>query len=222
MVADPPNIVAESRPQRGRPRDPSKRQALVDAARALFIAHGFDPVTIDQVIAAARVSRATFYGYFHDKGALLEAMCSAESKRIGVDDFPDEAVAEDVVGSLATYGERLLGFLVDPEMLALERLIASVSRDYPDLGRRMFAAGPGRGRDTVKRIIGAAQERGLVGACDLDEAAADLSGLWQGMLRVELNFGERDAPGPQELRGRAERGVAQFLKLYGPASPSRN
>lgn len=50
--------------RRGRPRDPAKREALLEAARKLFLELGADAVTVDQVIAGAKVSRATYYNNF--------------------------------------------------------------------------------------------------------------------------------------------------------------
>ena len=47
------------------------RQGLYDAAVALFLARGFDAVTIDEICRAADVARATFFLHFPTKDALL-------------------------------------------------------------------------------------------------------------------------------------------------------
>jgi len=47
------------------------RAAIRQAANALFLEHGVDDTTVDAICAAARVSKGTFYLYFHRKEDLL-------------------------------------------------------------------------------------------------------------------------------------------------------
>jgi len=47
------------------------REATLQAAAALFRAHGYEATTMDQVAAAARVSRRTVFRYFPTKDALV-------------------------------------------------------------------------------------------------------------------------------------------------------
>jgi len=50
----------------------STRATILDAAEHLFGEHGFRKTTLDDVAAAARVSRPLVYRYFGDKSALFE------------------------------------------------------------------------------------------------------------------------------------------------------
>lgn len=46
------------------------REALVEAADALFVEHGFEGTTVDQIAERAGVSRRTFFRYFSSKEAI--------------------------------------------------------------------------------------------------------------------------------------------------------
>lgn len=50
------------------------RQRIQAAARQLFLSQGFADTTLDQVAAAAEISRASLFNYFPGKPALLESL----------------------------------------------------------------------------------------------------------------------------------------------------
>ncbi len=62
---------------RGGARDTNRRErskALADAALRLFLERGIESVTIDDITRETGVAKGTFYRYFADKGALVEAL----------------------------------------------------------------------------------------------------------------------------------------------------
>ena len=69
------NVITESasRLERKRTRN---RDAFVAAARALFAGRGFEATTIAENAEAAELGFGTFYRYFPDKEAVLEAVLS--------------------------------------------------------------------------------------------------------------------------------------------------
>ena len=81
--------------QRGRPRS-SSREALEEAATELFLEHGYQHTTVDDIAARAGVSRATFFNYFPTKSAVLW---------VGVDRALDEL--ERVLGTGASLAQSL-------------------------------------------------------------------------------------------------------------------
>ncbi|WP_439532080.1 TetR/AcrR family transcriptional regulator [Polymorphobacter sp.] len=56
-------------------RSHETRQRLIDAARAGFMAQGYDATGTANILRAAGVQRGTLYHHFADKAALLEAVC---------------------------------------------------------------------------------------------------------------------------------------------------
>lgn len=51
-----------------------RREELLDCAQTLFLDRGYDHASLNEVIAAAGVSKGAFYHYFASKEALLEAL----------------------------------------------------------------------------------------------------------------------------------------------------
>ena len=199
---------------RGRPRDPAKRNALLQAARALFLRDGVGGVTMDQIVATSGVARATLYSNFQDKAAILEAVIARESERIVSDDWVGEGLSAGLRPALVDFGRRLVTFLADPEMLDCERLVSQAAKRTPEHGHRFYVAGPGRALAILTRLITAGQEVGDIRSCDPKRAASDLMGLWQGFWRTEVAFAERPPLVVEEIEEIAAHGVEQFLSLY--------
>jgi AcrR family transcriptional regulator len=64
--------MAIATPQRGRPRDPQRRQAILDAALALVAELGYDRTTVDAIASRAGVSKPTLYRRWrHGKPELI-------------------------------------------------------------------------------------------------------------------------------------------------------
>ena len=198
----------------GRPRNPAKRAALLSAARALFLERGSATVTLDQVLARAGVSRATLYSNFGDKGELLAAVIAAEADRFLAEEWAQHTSDQPIEPTLIRFGDSLLAFIAEADTFAFERLIAQAALADPEHGTRFFAAGPGRARGILVAIIRAAQDRLELEQCDAEQAANDLFGLWQGMWRLEVQYGQRAGANRAELDRLARHGVRQFLRLY--------
>lgn len=203
---------------RGRPRDPAKRTALLDAARALFLRHGVDAVTVDQVIAEARVSRATYYGNFADRFELLVAVIARESERIVPAETEELLERVPLREALIAYGDRIMRFLADPDTVSLGPLILHVRNIQPELATSFFNAGPRRVWDVLERILQIGQTRGELRAIDTADAVNDLIGLWQGSWSTEILYGYRAPPDEQEVLQRSRHAVDFFLRANGAAS----
>jgi TetR/AcrR family transcriptional repressor of mexJK operon len=116
--------VAEDKAKRapGRPSDPSKREALLEAARELLLEKGPD-VPMDAIALKAGVSKATLYARFTDRKALVEAVLRRESDRAITDEQVAESLSMDLEPALIAYGLRYLAFINDGQISGWDRLI---------------------------------------------------------------------------------------------------
>ena len=89
----------------GTGEDSAKRRQIVEGARQMFLAHGFDAASMADIAKAAGVSKGTLYVYFKDKEELFGATARLDYKRgypvtFNHDTQTDTAirVAQDVAG----------------------------------------------------------------------------------------------------------------------------
>jgi TetR/AcrR family transcriptional repressor of mexJK operon len=198
---------------RGRPRNLENRSALLAAGKALLLDHGFG-VKVDTIAAKAGVAKATFYNYFADKEAFVEAVLLNESDRTITDEQFDAASEKPLREALTEFGVRYLAFANERQLIKWDRLIASTNDVYPELAERMFAAGPGRGYNLLTRILVHGMEAGQLRSCDPAQAAGDIVGLWHGLVVLQINLRARAPMSDEEIVQRARRGVELFFQLY--------
>lgn len=82
-----------------------KRRALLDAAYELFLERGTAKTSVEDITSRAKVAKGTFYLYFQDKGAVMQALlgrvsyqllnnaCEAVERQTGLETFPDKMVS---------------------------------------------------------------------------------------------------------------------------------
>ena len=82
--------------------DSAKRRQIVEGARTVFRALGFDAASMGEIAKAAGVSKGTLYVYFKDKDELFQAIVDKECvfQAEGVFDF--DVANPDIAGTSAS------------------------------------------------------------------------------------------------------------------------
>jgi AcrR family transcriptional regulator len=62
-------------------RAEKKRAQILDGARAVFLAEGFDGASMEAIAHAAGVSKGTLYSYFKGKDELFTSLIAAYQNR---------------------------------------------------------------------------------------------------------------------------------------------
>jgi AcrR family transcriptional regulator len=154
MQADP--ITSATRPRRGgRPAakdagDVDRR--ILDAAASLFRRLGFDATSCDQVVAQAGAGKASLYARYANKEALFTAVVHdhvehslAPAGDISLD-LPLAARLQAVGHSLATHS-------LQPDVVALMRVVLATANRLPDLARLADQIGRDRAVERVAATI---------------------------------------------------------------------
>lgn len=203
----------EPKKRLGRPPDPGKVDALLDAGWDLFLARGYATVTMEAIAAEAAVSRVTLYKYFPDKTALFAAAVQRATQRIeaeqrGREDVPDGPLRE----RLERFGLGLMTFLGSPTAVSFYSVLSGELRHHPEVARAFFDHGPQRSIGNLAAILVEAARRGEVEIASPEAAAEMLIGIWQGMSNYRLALALDVDLYHAGLADRVREGVELFLR----------
>lgn len=129
----------EATRKRGRPtavERVERRSQILDAALPVFLEHGFGQATVDELAAAARVSKRTIYSYFGDKAGVFAAMVQILATTVS-----SSAPDDDTLLTLAT---RIVYRLNSAELVGLHRLVIAESMRFPELASALHDNGDRR------------------------------------------------------------------------------
>jgi TetR/AcrR family transcriptional repressor of mexJK operon len=210
MTVDP------TRRGRGRPRDLEKRQAILDAANALFLERGIAATSIEAVAERAAVSKMTVYGHFEDKPALLTAVFERTIETIRLPSLSPGSDLTSSVERLIEFGERLVSFLTRPEIVRTGRLMAASADEYPGLAAAFYAAGPGAMLKKVAAFLKSLAERGLLSIKDPDLVAEQLIASWLGMSQLRQNLGVTGPPSGEVIAKRVGNATEMMVRAWSP------
>jgi TetR/AcrR family transcriptional repressor of mexJK operon len=207
-------------PRADDPRVVRTREAVLTAARQLFLRNGYAGTTMDEIAAVAGLTKRTVYNNYGDKDALFVQVVAgvtafADEFAAGLrGQFADMTTAADVRSSLEDIGRRLALRIVHADVVAIRRLLIGEARTFPELAKDYFDRAPGQ----VLRVLasGFAQltRSGLLRVKDSRSAAAQFAYLVAGepLDRAVLTGA---IPGEKQVVACAREGVETFLARYG-------
>lgn len=196
----------------------------MEAATALFLRDGYRNTSMDQVAADAAVSKQTVYKQFADKERLFRDIVlgvTSRSEAIITDmtsvlHSTEVASQDDLRTVLFGLARRYLDGVLQPNVLALRRLIITEAERFPDLAQTYFDQGPARAIETVASALQTFTGRGLLAAKDPRLAAAHFAYLVLAIPQDRAMFRPRERPSAAERDRLASEAVRIFLAAYAP------
>jgi len=201
-------------------RTEARRAAILEAARKLFLEHGFERTSMSELARVLGGSKATIYGYFSSKEVLFVAATELEGGRML------QALLEDLHQreglplrqALLAFGEALVRFMDSgPAVAAYRMVMAEAGRT--DVGRMLYEQGPKRGMQQVAMLLRQAIRRGELTATDMDTdtAALHLHGLLTSELLPRMFDRHAKPLADAQVKALVQRAVDVFLRGYGAA-----
>ena len=194
----------------------SKPQAVMAAAKAMFIERGYAATSMDDIAKRAKVGKATVYEHFQSKEELFAAFVNSECKGHAALVRTLDAAEGDLRARLTNFAKALLDVVIRPEMIAIYRAVIAETVRAPELGTTFYETGPLRVRASLVPVLAEAARRGEIEADDLERAAVDLISLVRADLYLRALFAIPTLPGQLEKDRLASVAVERFLKAYAP------
>lgn len=125
------------------PKGLKRRQAIIEAAKAVFIENGYANTTISMIIERSGGSRTSLYDNFTNKEGLLANVIEYMVAEIFLQ-MESHEYENNIEGVLSYYGERFLRAVLDPQAIGLVRLVFAETTNHPEIGIQFMKQGPSK------------------------------------------------------------------------------
>jgi AcrR family transcriptional regulator len=194
--------------------DSAKRRQIVQGAREIFLARGFDAASMSDIARAAGVSKGTLYVYFENKEQLFEAIVHEECLVHAEGAFDFDHGNHDVEAVLTRLGSAYLGFLCTAEKASALRTVAAIADRMPEIGRVFYETGPAVGIAKLAAYLKAQNEAGVLAVDDCTVAAAQFLDSSKSTLFMPVLFNFGGAPQAEAISHVVGMAVRTFMRAY--------
>jgi len=185
--------------------------AIRDAAATLFLEKGYQGTSMDDIAAAAQVSKQTIYTHFANKQELFADLVLGNADR--VEGFiAGLSVGPDVEEGLVKIARDYVRFVSRPDVIRLRRLVIAEAGRFPELARAYYERVPMRVIAAFARLFTVLTHDGQLHVEDANTAAEHF--VWLA-LGVPLDRGMFISPTQHDdLNHIADSAVRVFLSAY--------
>ncbi|PTQ89045.1 TetR/AcrR family transcriptional regulator [Agitococcus lubricus] len=195
-------------------RGEQRRDAFLQAARAIFLEKGYAGTSIDEVVQRTGGSKASVYKYFGSKEGLFAAMfaerCQAFLAQL---EIPND-VSDDLEQTLTHFAQRVLSASVDAERIAMIRALASEAARFPDLAHMAYNTGPKYGLGLLADFLERHHHAGVIDCPHPHIAAIQFMEMIKGHVQWRALLGLSPFPEHIDRDDYVKDAVRTFLRGY--------
>ena len=195
--------------------------AIRDAAARLFLENGYQATSMDDIAAAAHISKQTIYTHFPGTEQLFADLVLGNAERVEAfvetlrATFDKAGNLEDGLREVARLYAR---FVIRPEVLQLRRLVIGEAGRFPDLARTYYERVPEHVYGALASLLKDLADDGRLRIDDPLLAAHHFAWLILGMpLDRGMFLPAEEASGGADLDDLADAAVRVFLAAYAAA-----
>jgi AcrR family transcriptional regulator len=207
-------MVVLSERQTAEYAESAKRRQILEGARSIFLAQGFDAASMGDIAHAAKVSKGTLYVYFDSKEDLFQTIVQEECEAQAEQVFALDSSDHDVEAVLTRLGRDFIRFLGEPHRISSLRTVIAIAERMPELGRRFYAMGPTSGIGRVARYLEDQVKAGVLEVPDCELAAAQFLDSCKSTIFQPLLFNARERASDERVAYVVARAVKTFMAAY--------
>lgn len=213
----PSEVVSVPASKAGRPKSVQKRLDILAAAAELFLQNGVTATSMDMVAKQAGVSKQTVYSHFKNKDALFAAVIDWKCDEHQLDAAHMAGPDTPVIDVLTKVGNQFVNLLLDPQAIAMYRIVIAEGASNPHVSEIFYNAGPKHSIDVLCECLHTNAQLNL----SADEAH-HLTIMFFNMLKGEFHMHnlmglpyEMNAQKQREEVGRVVQHIVTLIEHYG-------
>jgi TetR/AcrR family transcriptional regulator of autoinduction and epiphytic fitness len=198
--------------------DDDRVSELLDVATEVFIEHGFESASTNEIARRANCSKTTLYTRYPTKEKLFLAVLERRMELILTDFTATLRPESPIEQTLKEYGFNLFQLALSENQRGMVRVVSMESSKFPDLAKRFYELGPGRGAAILAGYMEEQIKRGRLIKENPHIMAEHLMSLITGGYVRWTMLGLPDNIGLKEKKQRVGAAVEMFLRAYSTRS----
>ncbi|MDM3357001.1 TetR/AcrR family transcriptional regulator [Citrobacter sp. Cb004] len=120
----------------------NKADDILEIATCVFLEHGYERTSINDIVSMLRCSKATLYSRYPTKRHLFSAVIETQTQIMKCAFEKDMSENESLNLVLEKFGKNLYRTIFHKELSSLFRIVVAEADFFPDVAKKFFIAGP--------------------------------------------------------------------------------
>lgn len=212
----PTKKAVAQRPRRGGRVTEERRREIVKLAAPLFLEHGYEHVSVDDIVAAIGGSKRTLYERFGGKAGLFEMVIREYCGNVSRDLIKDIDPKASIEKQLINIGTHFLNMILHSRILEQHRLMVAMGRSFPAVSQMFYEVGPQRAYSAMADWIAGQQKAGRLGPGDPMSLAELFLDMLTGKHQLALLTSSFKDTSPQAITATVKAAAKLFLRGAAP------
>ena len=188
-----------------------KREAILKGAKSVFLKHGFGDASMDEVAAAAGVSKMTVYRHFGSKEDLFAGVITESCHQLITGEI-DAVFALPMREALRAYARKMIDIFFARDTAELHRIVIAECRRFPKLGRLFYETGPQACIDALEAYFIRHRSDRALKVADPRRAAEEFLELLRGYAHLKMLLGIDKGPTARDIEARIEAALRHVVR----------